>query len=271
MADDTDLDLDGMSVRLDGGVLRITLNRPARRNALSSESTRTVAEVLAGLGRADTARAIAITAQGDHFCSGMNLKRDRSQTGERPRPTATHRSIDSGPHRLISALAQVEIPVVTAVRGHASGLGCSLALVADFCVTSSTAVFSTPFARRGFTPDSGSTWLLPRLVGTARAREMLMLGRQVGAEEAAAWGLVSRVVPDAGLDAAAEELVQELAQGATTSLGLVKWLLDRNATGSLVDALRMESLTEDVATRSLDFKEGIIAFAERRAPLFRGN
>ncbi|GAB3429291.1 enoyl-CoA hydratase/isomerase family protein [Actinophytocola sediminis] len=269
MADD--LDLDGMSVRTDGGVLRITLNRPDRRNALSSESTRTVAELLTTLGRDDTARAVAITALGEHFCAGMNLNRDRTPPATRPRPTATHRGIDSGPHRLIGALAQLEIPVVAAVRGHASGLGCALALVADFCVTSATAVFSTPFARRGFTPDSGSTWLLPRLIGPARAREMLLLGRQVDAERAADWGLVSRVVPDDELDAAAESLVEELTEGATTSLGLVKWLLDRNATGSLGDALRMESLVEDVATRSLDFREGIAAFAERRAPRFRGN
>ncbi|BCJ67296.1 enoyl-CoA hydratase/isomerase family protein [Polymorphospora rubra] len=266
-----DVHLDGMSIRLDGRILRITLNRPQRRNALSSESAREVAALLADLGREDVVRVIAVTAEGDHFCSGMNLKRDRRHEGERPRPTATHRSIDSGPHRLIGALARIEVPVVTSVRGHASGLGCSLALVADFCVASHTALFSVPFVRKGFTPDSGSTWLLPRLVGMARAREMLMLGRQVTASEAFEWGLISRLVPDKDLTAATEALVGELADGATTSLGLVKWLLDRNSVGTLEDALRTESLVEDVATRTLDFKEGIAAFMERRPPSFEGN
>jgi 2-(1,2-epoxy-1,2-dihydrophenyl)acetyl-CoA isomerase len=271
MPDLSDADFDGMSVRLDGRVLRLVLNRPGRRNALGSESTRAVAALLSDLGRADTVRAIAITAEGDHFCAGMNLKRERPDGDERPRPTAAHRSIDSGPHRLVGALARIEVPVVAAVRGHAAGLGCSLALVADFCVTSDTAVFSTPFTRRGFTPDSGSSWLLPRLVGPARAREMLLLGRKVGAEEAAAWGLVSRVVPDADLDEAAEALVQELAGGATTALGLTRWLLDANAAATFEEALRTESLVEDIATRSLDFREGIAAFAERRDPAYRGN
>lgn len=271
MTEPTDLDLDGLSVRLDGPVLRLVLNRPDRRNALGSECTRTAAGLLTEVGRDDVVRAVAITAAGEHFCSGMNLKRDRSTAAERPRPTAVHRSIDGGPHRLLGALARIEVPVVAAVRGHASGLGCCLALIADFCVTSDTAVFSTPFAGRGFSPDSGSTWLLPRLVGPARAREMLMLGRKVGAAEAVEWGLVSRVVPDGELDAAAERLVTELAAGATTSLGLVKWLLDANATATFEDALRTESLVEDIATRSSDFKEGIAAFTERRAPAYRGN
>ncbi|MCT2582241.1 enoyl-CoA hydratase/isomerase family protein [Actinophytocola gossypii] len=271
MPDLTDVDFDGMSVRLDGQVLRLVLNRPDRRNALSSESTRAVATLLTDLGREDTVRAIAITADGEHFCSGMNLRRERPTAGERPRPTSAHRSIDSGPHRLIGALARIEVPVVAAVRGHAAGLGCSLALVADFCVTSDTAVFSTPFTQRGFTPDSGSTWLLPRLIGPARAREMLLLGRKIGAEKAAAWGLVGQVVPDPELDEAAEALVRELAEGATTSLGLTKWLLEVNASATFDDALRTESLAEDIATRSLDFREGITAFTERRRPNYRGN
>ncbi|BCB83778.1 enoyl-CoA hydratase/isomerase family protein [Phytohabitans suffuscus] len=271
MADFAARELDGASMRLDGAVLRITLNRPERRNALSSEAARELTTLLPEIGRHDVVRAVAITAQGAHFCAGMNLKRDRSTVGERPRPTATHRSIDAGPHGLIAALARVEVPVVTAVRGHAAGLGCTLALVADFCVTSETAVFSASFVTKGFTPDSGSTWLLPRLVGQARAREMLLRGRRIPAAKAAQWGLISDTVPDARLDTAAEELVQELAAGPTTALGLTRWLLDRNSTGTLEDALRMESVVEDIATRSLDFKEGIAAFVERREPSFRGN
>jgi 2-(1,2-epoxy-1,2-dihydrophenyl)acetyl-CoA isomerase len=271
MTDVVDRDLDGMSLRLDGRILRIVLNRPERRNALSSECTREVAALLPQIGRDDVVRAIAVTAQGEHFCAGMNLKRNRDHTGEPPRLTAPHRSIDSGPHRLLSVLARIEVPVVAAVRGHASGLGCSLALVADFCVASDTAIFSLPFIRRGFASDSGSTWLLPRLIGLARAKEMLMTGRRVTATEAADWGLISRLVPDDELDAAAEALVQELANGPTTSLGLVKWLLDRNSMGTLDDALHMESLVEDISTKTLDFKEGIAAFLERRPPSFKGN
>ncbi|MGX1702017.1 enoyl-CoA hydratase/isomerase family protein [Microbacterium sp. NPDC055357] len=271
MTDDESLDLGCIRFTRDGALLRIMLTRPDRRNALTSESTRAASQHLTEMNRDDAIRAILITAEGEHFCAGMDLRRDRSASDTRPRPTAVHRSIDVGPHRLILALSRIEVPVVTAVRGHAAGLGCALALVADFCVTSPTARFSTPFATRGFTPDSGSTWLLPRLVGAARAREMLILGRQIDAATAIDWGLVSRMVPDEELDAHAEALAQELAAGATTSIGLVKWLLDATSTDSFESALRRESLVEDISTRSADFKEGIASFTARRSPEFEGN
>lgn len=261
----------GIEVSLNGDVLRFHLNAPSRRNALSLAA---VAEMLIRLeeaGRSDEIRAILITAQGEHFCSGMDLGRDRSAKSPTPRVTATHRGIDYGPHQLIERLAGIELPVVAAVRGHASGLGMSLALSADFVIVSPTAKFTAPFIRRGFTPDSGSTHILPRLIGTTRAKEMLLLGHPVEARQAYAWGMVTRMVDDSELDAKAEELVIELAGGATTSIGLTKRLLEHNASSSLHDALRAESLTEDVATRTKDFREGIVAFLEKRSPQFQGN
>ena len=162
------------------------------------------------------------------------------------------------------------LPVVCAVRGWAAGLGCQLALVADVTVAADDARFWEPFLQRGFTPDSGATWLLPRLVGVARAKELLLLGRRLTGAEAAEWGLVHRAVPETDLDATAEELVSRLASGPTVAIGLTKRALHRALEGSLSEALEAEANALELSSRSPDFKEGLAAFRESRPPDFTG-
>jgi 2-(1,2-epoxy-1,2-dihydrophenyl)acetyl-CoA isomerase len=162
------------------------------------------------------------------------------------------------------------VPIVTVVRGWATGLGFHIALASDFCIAADDARFWEPFLTRGFTPDSGGTWLLPRVVGLARSRELLLLGRELSGAEAADWGLIHRSVPDSELDAAGEELVRRLAAGPSVAVGLTKWLLHTSGATGLDDHLRSEAFALELATRSEDFREGLAAFRDKRDPEFRG-
>ena len=162
------------------------------------------------------------------------------------------------------------MPVVCAVKGWAAGIGLQLAAAADFTVTAADATFWAPFSERGFTPDSGATWLLPRLVGSVRARELLLLGRRLSGTEAAEWGLVHQAVAPEQVDTVARELVDRLAAGPTVSLGLTKWLLHSGAALPLDGQLRNVAFAMELSSRSEDFREGIGAFKERRSPEFKG-
>jgi 2-(1,2-epoxy-1,2-dihydrophenyl)acetyl-CoA isomerase len=164
----------------------------------------------------------------------------------------------------------VQVPVVCRVQGWAAGIGFHLALASDFTVAADDARFWEPFAQRGFTPDSAGTWLLPRLAGMVRARDLLLLGRELTGAEAADWGLVHAAVPAARLDAEVEALAERLAAGPTVALGLTKWLLRSGQSAALDAHLQDEALALELSSRSEDFREGLAAFAERRPPGFRG-
>jgi 2-(1,2-epoxy-1,2-dihydrophenyl)acetyl-CoA isomerase len=171
---------------------------------------------------------------------------------------------------MIEALDRVQLPVVAGVRGWAAGIGNMLALSADVVIAAPSAKFWVPFVLKGFTPDSGNTWLLPRLVGLARAKEMVLRGMPVSGEKAAAWGLVSECVGEEELDAAVMAVADELASAATVSVGLAKILLHRNLEVTLAAALQNEAVYEELAVRSDDFKEGMRSFSERRPPKYTG-
>jgi 2-(1,2-epoxy-1,2-dihydrophenyl)acetyl-CoA isomerase len=159
---------------------------------------------------------------------------------------------------------------VCRVRGVVAGIGFSLALAADFAIASDDARFWEPFSTRGFTADSGATWLLPRRVGEVRARELLLLGRELSGTDAAAWGAIHAAVPVADLDAAVTELAARLASGPTVTLGLMKWLLHAGRDTSLDQHLRNEAFAMELSSRSEDFREGFAAFREKRDPKFTG-
>ena len=251
------------------GVLRLVLDRPARRNAVSTEMIATLVAALEAAAVDDELRVIALTGAGPDFCSGVDWVAT-NDAGRRPRAGHLTRRTPLGAHRVIQLLHDVQLPVVCAVRGWAVGFGLGLALAADFTVAASDATFWAPFARRGFTPDSGSTWVLPRLVGVARAKELLLLGRQIDGARAESLGLIHRAVDGHALDTAVAGLVAELAAGPTVALGLAKAAIHASLEGPLDRAMAGEVRALELAARTSDFKEGLSAFRERREPTFEG-
>jgi len=252
------------------GVLRVTLDRPSHKNSLTPASVRAIVEALEAAAADDSLRAVLIDSSGPDFCSGADLVAANRETGERPRVGNLQRRTAVQAHRLIDLVTSVQLPMVCAVRGWAAGLGCQLALAADFAIAAESATFWEPFVPRGFTPDSGATWLLPRLVGVARARELLLLGEKVTGARAAEWGMIHRAVPDDEVTGAAEALALRLAQGPTVAIGLTKRCIQGGLQSSMVEAMEKEALALELSARSEDFREGLAAFEERREPKYRG-
>ncbi len=254
----------------DDAVLRITLDRPTRRNALTHLMIEALVDALTDSAADDSLRAIHISGAGDDFCAGADWVAANDPGGQRPRAGDLVRRIPHAAHRVIELVASIQLPVVCSVRGWAAGFGCNLALAADFTIAAADAVFWEPFVDRGFSPDSGSTWLLPRLVGLARTRRMLLLGEKVNAIDAADWGLIHQAVSRPELDNAAEELLDRLAAGPTAAIGLAKQALSFGQHATLSQSLTQELFNLELSCRTSDFKEGLEAFRQRRAPKFRG-
>jgi 2-(1,2-epoxy-1,2-dihydrophenyl)acetyl-CoA isomerase len=259
----------GIRAAVADGVLRLVIDRPERKGAIDPVAVRAMIDVLEAAALDDSLRAVLLTSVGTDFCSGSDWVKANS-TDAKPRPGNLQRRLALQAHRLIAVMTEIQLPIVCAVRGWAAGLGCQLALAADFTVAAEGANFWVPFTKRGFTPDSASTWLLPRLIGVARAKEMLMLGRPVTATDAAAWGMVHRAVPDDELDVVAEALVAELRDGPTVALGLTKRLLHDGLEGGMIAAMEHEARALELSCRTKDFREGLAAFSERREPRFTG-
>jgi 2-(1,2-epoxy-1,2-dihydrophenyl)acetyl-CoA isomerase len=252
------------------GVLRITLDRPSHKNSLTPVAVRAIIEALEEAATDDALRAILLDSSGPDFCSGADLVAGNPEGRERPRVGNLQRRTALQAHRLIDVVTSIQLPVVCAVRGWAAGLGCQLALAADFTVAADTATFWEPFVARGFTPDSAATWLLPRLVGVARAKEVLLLGEKVTGRRAAEWGMIHRSVPDDEVTGAAEALVLRLAQGPTVAIGLAKSCIRTSLELPMTEAMAREALALELSSRSDDFREGLAAFKERREPAYRG-
>jgi 2-(1,2-epoxy-1,2-dihydrophenyl)acetyl-CoA isomerase len=257
-----------VTTRRHGAILRITLDRPFRRNSLTHLMIGDLVTALTQAAADDSLRAIHLRGAGDDFCAGADWL--ATNDGQRPRTGDLVRRIPHGAHRVIELVGSVQLPVVCSVQGWAVGFGCNLALAADFTVAAADAVFWEPFVDRGFSPDSGSTWLLPRLVGVARARRMLLLGEKVSGTDAADWGLIHQAVGRSELDDTAETLLERLADGPTVAIGLAKQALGFGQHATLSQSLTQELFNVELSCRTGDFKEGLDAFRERRAPKFRG-
>jgi 2-(1,2-epoxy-1,2-dihydrophenyl)acetyl-CoA isomerase len=254
----------------DGAVLRVTLDRPSRRNSLTQLMIEALVDALTDAAADDSLRAIHIRGAGDDFCAGADWVAATSTGGQRPRTGDLVRRIPHAAHRVIELVGSIQLPVVCSVQGWAVGMGCNLALAADFTVATTDAVFWEPFVDRGFSPDSGSTWLLPRLVGLARARRMLLLGEKVRGTDAADWGLIHQAVSPPELDDTVGELLARLARGPTVAIGLAKQALSFGQHASLSQSMTQELFNLELSCRTSDFKEGLEAFRQRRAPDFHG-
>lgn len=250
----------------DSGVLTLTLNRPHRLNALTPELLDALTEAVRGAAEDDAVRAIVITGSGRAFCSGQDL-RSAAEEGAAGFDVRTALREHYAP--LIRGLRALPKPVVAAINGPAAGAGFSLALAADLRVAAESATFVQAFVRIGLIPDAGSTYQLPRIVGPARAAELMMLGETVDARRALDIGLVNRVVPDAELTRTVKDLAGKLAEGPR-SLAFIKEALALSAGNDFEAQLQVEERLQEAATGTSDFFEGIGAFLEKRQPRFTG-
>ena len=243
----------------------VTLNRPDSLNALTSsllDELRDAVTRLPGEG----ARCLVITGAGRGFSSGADL----ASSGGGGLPEDVGLALEQHFNPLMEVIAAAPVPVVAAVNGPAAGAGASLALMADIVIAARSAYFLQAFVNIGLVPDAGATWLLPRLVGRARAMEMMMLGQRISAEQAQHWGMISRVVEDEHLASEAVLLATNLAQGPTVALGLIRKLARDAEQLPLPDALAAERLAQRDAGRTEDFKSAVMAFLQKRKPRFAG-
>ncbi|MFE9256738.1 enoyl-CoA hydratase/isomerase family protein [Streptomyces sp. NPDC006879] len=258
------------------GVCWITLNRPEAMNALTREQRERVIALLGAADTDPTVRAVVITATGRGFCAGADL-RGSSAPGpgsatEDGKPAAGDitRLIRHGAQRLIGAVLDCEKPVVAAVNGTAAGIGAHLALACDLVLAAEGARFIEVFVRRGLVPDGGGAYLLPRLIGPQRAKELMFFGDALSAVEAERLGLVNRVVPAEDLQPTARAWAERLAQGPTRTLALTKQLVNASLDVDRTAAFAAEAAAVELAMATADAAEGVASFRERRQPTYRG-
>ena len=253
---------------IDGAVGIITLSDPGTLNAAGAELMGELAAAFEDFAYGDKVRAIVITGEGRGFCSGANLS--GGGVGRRSEPSSgPNQSLISTFNPFVSAVRKSPKPLVSAVNGVAAGVGVSIALAADLSVAAESAYFLLAFRRIGLVPDGGATWMLPRLVGKARAMELMLLGEKLPAKTAAEWGLINRCVPDAELMAAAMQYANALAEGPA-SLGLTRNLVWESLDAAWHEQLEAEAYAQGVAQRTADSREGVKAFLEKRPAKFTG-
>ena len=249
----------------DGGVLTLALNRPDALNSFNVEMKEALLAALKEAGRDRDVRVVILTGAGRAFSAGQDLK-------ERQAPGAADLGIElrTRYNPIILAMRSLEKPIIGAINGVAAGAGMSVALACDIRIASESASFIEVFGRVGLVPDTGSSWLLPRLVGPARAAEMVFTADPVDAATAERIGLVNRAVPADQLMSEANALAAILALSAPRALALAKRALNRALETSLEEALEFEAQLQSIAGRSKDHAEGVAAFVEKRQPEFSG-
>lgn len=250
------------------GVLRLTLNRPDVLNSITLPMARELQGALDMAASDAEIRAVLLTGAGRGFCAGQDLA-SVPFGDDIPAPDLGNFVRDQY-NPVITRLRALEKPVVCAVNGVAAGAGANLAFACDIVLASSQASFIQSFARIGLVPDSGGSFILPRLVGRARATALMMLGDKLSAADAAAWGMIWKVCDPASLLSDATTLAESLATQPTRALGLIKRLLNASATNDLAGQLALEEALQREAGNTADFREGVTAFLEKRPPVFRG-
>ncbi|MET8470189.1 enoyl-CoA hydratase-related protein [Streptomyces sp. NPDC006422] len=253
----------------DNGVSWITLNRPEAMNAVTWDQRERVIALLAEASAAPDVRAVVITATGKGFCAGADLRGGSPDSDERVVGDVS-RMIRLGAQRLIAAVQDCEKPVVAAVNGTAAGIGAHLAFACDLVLAAESARFIEVFVRRGLVPDGGGAYLLPRLIGPQRAKELMFFGDALPAADAQRLGLVNRVVPDAELPKLARDWSERLATGPTRALSLTKSLINASLDTDRPTAFAAEATAQELNMTTRDAQEGVASFVERRRAEFRG-
>ena len=246
-------------------IATITLNRPERMNACSLDMAGEINDALSSM---QGVRCLIITGAGRGFCSGADLaaRGDRPVTGGEGSYIALTRHYNP----LMMNLARLNMPIITAVNGAAAGVGCSIGLAGDFVIAGKSGYFLQAFVNIGLVPDGGASWMLPRMVGTARATQMMMLGEKIGAEQALDWGLIYKCVEDADLLGEARALATRLANGPTMAYAVMRKNILTAMENSSAEALLAEAEGQRIAGSSADAAEGGAAFMQKRKPAFQG-
>ncbi len=261
------IDAPAVTIELARGVAWLTMNQPERRNAVGPEMAQALHDAAIRCADDPDVRCVVLTGSGKFFCVGGDVELF-AQVGERAGETvgALARTF----HAAVLRLATMPKPLVTAINGPAAGAGLSLAIVGDIAIAARSAQFTVAYSAIGLTPDGGASWMLPRLVGLRRAQEMMLTNRRVGAEEAAAMGLVTRAVADDALVETARETAEALTQGAVWALAACRRLLHDGATAGLAAQLDAEAAAIAAASGSAEGREGVAAFIGKRRPAFPG-
>ena len=248
----------------DSGIATISLNRQDRFNSFNSEMR---AELLAALHHAKddkNCRAIVLTAEGKAFCAGQDLKDIEGEVDFAD-------ILKNGYNPLIQLMRELPKPIIGRINGVAAGPGCSVALACDFIIADSKASFVEAFVSIGLVLDSGSSYFLPRLVGSARAFELATMGNKLTAEQALNWGMINRCVSTENLDDEVQKVALFYANAPTKAIGMMKKMLNDSMHSSLSDVLEYETKFQEIAGHTHDFNEGVTAFIEKRKPRFKGN
>lgn len=256
-----------------GRVATVTINRSETRNAIAEHTDCT--DLVAAIQRADADREVSVlilTGAGTAFSAGGNLKsiRDRVGIGRLDSPVATRANYKKGVQLIPLALQAVEITTIAAINGHAIGLGLDIAAYCDLRVAADSAKFASSFVKVGIVPGDGGAWILPRVVGYARAAELILTGDTIDAREALAMGLVNQVVPATEVMAAARKLADRVAVNPPQALRLAKRLLRQGQTSTLPDLLELSAAFQALAHETADHDEALAAFFEKRPPKFTG-
>ncbi|RFU86392.1 hypothetical protein DY218_12570 [Streptomyces triticagri] len=254
----------------DNGVSWITLNRPEAMNAVTLDQRARIIDLLADASADPDVRAVVITATGRGFCAGADLRTGAATPAGEQVPGDVARTVRRGAQRFIAAVQDCEKPVIAAVNGTAAGIGAHLAFACDLVLAAEGARFIEVFVRRGLVPDGGGAYLLPRLIGPQRAKELMFFGDALPAADAERLGLVNRVVPAAELEKTAREWAERLAQGPTRAIALTKELVNASLDTDRSTAFAAEAAAQEINMTTADAQEGVASFVERRAAVYRG-
>lgn len=259
---------DTIEFKIDSGVARLTLNRPDSLNSFNTQMHEEVRAALQEVKNDRAVRCLLLTANGRGFCAGQDLG-DRSVAAGDTVPDLGE-SVEKNYNPLIRTLTTLEMPVICAVNGVAAGAGASIALACDIVLAARSASFVQVFCKIGVVPDSGGTWNLPRAVGLPRARGLALLGDKLSAEQAETWGMIWKCVDDEQLQDEALRMARHFASQPTRGLALIKQALLASTANTLEDQLELEKESMRAAGRTADYREGVAAFMEKRAPQFKG-